>query len=146
MTSLIDNLTDELIARVRLHRSVSDMVFVTAYPPQEAPDPVSVYTVAVTNTGVKRSQVFVGNAVGAGIKGYLYDVQLVLRTYAPRGTASFALLRKTALLADALEASDADGAIAAVSLGGISAENGMRSEYRDLHLTLRWLIGGEGAR
>lgn len=146
MTSLIDNNIDGLIKRARQQKAVSDMVFMTAYPPRELPNPIDKYTVAVNNIGVKKSQVFVGDSIGTGRKGSLYEVLLILRTYAPRYTASFALLRETSLLTDALEAADTDGAIADVSLGEIVYDNAARTVYRDLRLTVCWLLGGEGSR
>ena len=145
MTSLIDNNIDELIRRVRQQSAMSDVVFMTAYPPRELPNPVTEYTVAVNHTGIKTAQVFVGEAVGAGRKGRLYDAALVLRTYAPRHTAASALLRITALLADAIEAADTDGAVAQISLGEVVYENAARTVYRDVNVSLRYLISGEGS-
>lgn len=146
MTSLIDNNIDELIKRVRKRTAVSDMVFMTAYPPREMPNPISKYTIAVNQTGVKRSQMFIGDAVGAGRKGCLYEVNVVLRMYAPRQTAASALLRASSLLFDALEAADTDGAIADSALASIEYDNAARTIYRDLRVTLCYLLSGEGAR
>lgn len=146
MTSLIDNNIDELIKRVRTRTAVSDMVFMSAYPPRETPNPIDKYTVAVTQTGVKRSQAFVGDAVGTGRRGSLYEVSVTLRIYAPRNTSASALLRSSTLLYDALTASDIDGAIADIALGKVEYDNVVRTVYRDLRLTLCRLLSGEGVR
>ena len=146
MTSLIDNNIDELIKRVRKCTAVSDMVFMTAYPPREMPNPVAKYTVAVNQTGVNQSQVFVGDAVSAGMKGRLYDVSLTLRVYAPRQTSASALLRMSSLLYDAMERCDTDGAIAEMSLGEVVYDNAARTVYRDLRIRLSYLLIGEGGR
>ena len=146
MTSLVDNNIDELIARTRLHDAVSDMTFLTAYTPRDLMNPIDRYITAVEDTEVKQSQVFIGDDVGRGVKGRLYDVTLRLRVYAPHNSAVFALLRKSSLLADALEASDTEGAITGISLGGVAYENAARTVYRDLTLRLSFLLCGEGSR
>lgn len=146
MTSLIDNNIDGLIKRVRESTAVSDIVFMAAYPPHALPNPISRYTAAVNNMSVKTSQVFIGDAVGDSLKGSLYDVDLIIRVYAPRNTSASALLRMTSLLYDALDASDIDGAIEEMSMGGIVYENTARTVYRDISVRLRWLLCGEGSR
>ena len=146
MTSLIDNNIDELIKRARQRTAVSDMVFMTAYPPREMPNPITKYTVAVNQTGVNCSQAFVGDTVGAGLKGALYEIKLTLRVYAPRNTSASALLRMSTQLFDALEASDRDQMIAGLSLAPIIFDNAARTIYRDLYVTLSCLLIGEGAR
>lgn len=145
MTSLIDNNIDELIKRVRQRTAVSDMVFMTAFPRREVPNPVGKYLVAAENKGVKKSQVFIGDTVGTGLKGSLYEADLTLRTYAPRNTGASALLRMTSLLFDAVEACDTDGAITDISLQEVAFDTAVRTYYRDLHIVLRWLLSGEGA-
>lgn len=146
MTSLIDNNIDELIKRVRQRTAVSDMVFMTAYPPREMPNPIGKYSVAVDQAGVSGSQVFIGDAVNTGLKGRLYKVKLTLRVYAPRNTSASALLRMSALLFDAIDHSDTGGAIVDMSLGGVDYDNTARTLFRDLHLTLSWILTGEVAR
>ncbi len=144
MYALIDNTIDELITRARRYDAVADMAFLTAFPPDQTPNPIDRFTTAVICKDVKKSQLFIGNAVGRDRNGSIYDVDLLLRVYAPRNAASFALLRKTALLADALEAADTDGAIAAISLGRVVYESAAHTVYRELQVDLRWLLSGEG--
>ncbi len=146
MTSLIDNNIDGLVKRAKKRTAVSDMVFMSAYPPRESPNPLNKYTVAVNPVSVKKSQIFVGDAVVKGQRGNLYEATVILRIYAPRNTAATALLRKSSLLFDALEASDVDGAIADISLGKVDYDNVTRTVYRDLRMTLCWLLCGEGER
>lgn len=141
MTSLIDNTIDRLIKRVRQHTAVSDIVFMSAYPPRELPNPFGKYTAAVYNRSVATAQEFIGDAVGTGQRGKLYAVDLVLRVYAPRNTAASALLRMTSQLCDALELSDDDGLIAETALGEIGYENTARTVYRDVRVRLHC---GEG--
>jgi hypothetical protein len=145
MTSLIDNNIDELIRRVRQYGAASELVFAAAYPPRETPNPVGKYMVAVNNTGVRKAQVFIGDTVGTGRRGRLYEASVTLRIYAPRNSGASALLRVSSLLYDALEACDDDGAIAEISLGEVAYENSLRTVYRDLRLKLQWLLSGEGA-
>ena len=144
MTSLIDNNIDELIRRVRLRTAVSDMVFITAYPPRELPNLIAKYTVAVENKGVRQSEVFIGNDVGSGVKGCLYEIGLNLRTYAPRHTSASALLRMTSQLFDALQACDTEDALTQISLGAVDYDSTARTYYRDLHAELGWLLCEEG--
>ena len=146
MTSLIDNNIDELIKRVSARTAVSDMVFMTAYPPRALANPIDKYTVAVNNTGVKVAQTFVGEAVGRSKRGRLYDVELTLRVYAPRNTASSALLRATSLLFDALFACDDESAIRDLSLGEIGYDSTARTCWRDLYVRLSYLLYGEVSR
>lgn len=146
MTSLIDNNIDELIKRVRRRTAVSDMVFMTAYPPGELPNPIGKYTVAVDQTGVRQSQVFIGDTVGMGIKGRLYEIKVKLRVYAPRNTSTAALLRMSSQLFDAVDICDTDNAIIDMSLGEAAYDSTARTMYRDLYITLSWILTGEGAR
>lgn len=146
MTSLIDNNIDELIKRVRARTAVSDMVFMTAYPPRELANPIEKYTVTVNNTGVKIAQTFIGEAVGFGKRGSLYDVFLTLRVYAPRHTSSAALLRASSLLFDALDGCDSEDAISDLALGEVGYDNAARTYYRDLRVRLSYLLIGEGVR
>ena len=145
MTSLIDNNIDELIKRTRRQTAASELVFMTAYPPRELPNPINKYTVAVNQTSVKQSQVFIGDTVGAGLKGALYEIKLVLRMYAPRNTSASALLRMSAQLFDALERSDTESAIVDLSMGKVDYDNAARTIYRDLNVSLSWLLIEEGA-
>lgn len=145
MTSLVDNNIDELIKRVRRRTAVSDMVFMTAYPPREVPSPIDKYTVAVDQTGVKRSQAFIGDTVGTGLKGSLYEIRLTLRVYAPRNTSASALLRMSAQLFDAVDACDTDKMIVDMSLGGVAYDNTARTIYRDLNVTMSLILTKEGA-
>ena len=145
MTSLVDNTIDELIARTRKRTAVSDVTFLTAFSPHDLANPIDRFIAAVENTGVKQAQVFIGNDVGTGVKGRLCDVGLRLRVYAPRNTAAFSLLRKTSLLADALEASDTEDAIASITLSGVSYDSTSRTIFRDLNVRLSWLLIGEGS-
>lgn len=140
MTSLIDNNIDELIRRVREYPVVSDVVFMTAFPPRELPNPINKYVAAVVDRGVRTSQEFIGGAVGEGMKGRLYHVELVLRVYAPRDTGASALLRMTSLLCDTLERADTDGAIGEISLGRIVYQKTARTVYRDVRVSLEWLL------
>lgn len=146
MTSLMDNNIDELIKRVRQRTAVSDMVFMTAYPPRDVPNPIDKYTVAVDQTSVKRSQVFIGDTVGTGLKGALYEIDLTLRVYAPRNTSASALLRMSAQLFDAVGVCDVDREIAEMSLGGVAYDNTARTIYRDLRVTMRRILTGEAVR
>ena len=146
MTSLIDNTIDELIGRVRQRTAVSDMVFMSAYPPRRIPNPINKYIVVADQTGVERSQVFIGDTVGAGMKGALYEVKLTLRVYAPRNTAASALLRMSSLLYDAVEACDQDRMITDMRLGAIGYDNVERTAYRVIGVRLSLLLTGEGAR
>ena len=134
MTSSIDNNIDGLIKRVRQRPAVSDIVFMADR-----------YTATVSNTGVKQSQVFIGDTVGTGLRGYLYEAKLVIRVYAPRDTSASALLRISSLLFDAFDACNTDGAITNLSLGEVAYDGTARTVYRDLRVDLSWILTGEDA-
>ena len=142
MTSLIDNNIDELIKRVRQRTAVSDMVFVTAYPPRELPNPFDKYTVTVDNTGVRQSQVFIGDTIGSGLKGRLYEIGLTMRVYAPRDTSAAALLRMSAQLFDAVECCDDDDAITDMEMGEVKYDTTSRTICRDLRVVLSYILTG----
>lgn len=143
MTSLIDNTIDGLIRRVREKTAVSDIVFMTAYPPRNLPNPIKKYVAVVENKGVATSQEFIGEAIGASRRGRLCRVDLVIRVYAPRDTAAAALVRMTSLLYDALDACNDDGMIETLSLGEIVNEKAARTVFRDVRVGL--ICGEESA-
>ena len=142
MTSLIDNNIDELIKRVRQRTAVSDMVFVTAYPPRELPNPFDKYTVTVENTGIRQSQVFIGDTIGRGLTGRLYDISVTMRVYAPRDTSAAALLRMSAQLFDAVECCDRDDMVTKMEMGEVRYDTASRTIYRDLRLVLSCILSG----
>lgn len=140
MTSLIDNNIDELMKRVREYPTVSDFVYMNAFPPRGLPSPVDRYTVAVMNNGYEVSRMFIGECVDTGMKGSVYDVALTLRVFAPSDTAGSALLRATSLLMDAVSACDVDGYVSGMSVCGIAYESDVRTVYRDIRLTLSMIL------
>ncbi len=140
MTSLIDNLIDILIRRVKSELAQADFVFMTAYPPRKQPNPVSKYIVTVENTEVKESAIFVGGRVGEGKRGKLYEATVVLRTYAPMKSSGSALLRASSLLADAVERCDTEHAVREVVLYSLCYDTSVRTSYRDTKVRLRYLL------
>ena len=136
MMTLTDNTIDGLVRRVKAEPAVSGFVFASAYPPADAPYPVGKYHITVENTGVKRTQLFVGSAVGSGMKGCVYEAKLRVRVYAPRKSSGAALLRASSLVADAFERADTEGLISEISLGGICYDGVTRTDHRDISVTL----------
>lgn len=143
MTSLADNTIDELIRRVKAISPVGEFVFASEYPPREMPNPINRYVVTVGNTDVRIKRRFIGDRIAARRRGTLYHVTLRLRVYAPENSAGAALLRATALLADAVEKADTDRALQDLSLSGIVYDTTARTVYRDLTLTLGYALGKE---
>jgi hypothetical protein len=145
MTSLIDNTIDELIRRVKAQENLSGFAFTMGYPPRKLPNPIQKYLVCVDNGGVKISDIFIGGSVGRGRRGKLYETELTLRVYAPGYTAGSSLLRATALLADALERADTDGALRGISLSGIVYDTTARTVAREVKARLEYLLYEEAA-
>ena len=140
MTTLTDNTIDELIKRVKAQPGLECFLFASAYPPRDAPYPVGRYYVTVENSGVKRTQLFIGSAVGEGKKGAVYEVKLKARVYAPCKSSGSALLRASSVLADAFERADVCRWLRELSLGGINYDGVTRTQYRDLFLTLSTVL------
>ena len=145
MTTAADNKIDELISRVKEHGAIADFCFIPAYPPHKAPSPVKKYTVAVENTSMREKRVFVGNRAGERLIGRLYESQLRLRVYAPEHSSGSALLRASAMLADAIEAEDVERYITATGFSGISYDTASRTGFRDIAVTLEMLMTEEAA-
>ena len=137
MTSSTENRIDEWIARVSRYGAMAAFAFIPAYPAHKTPNPVTKYTVAVTNVSQKVSRYFIGNRIGEGRSGRLYETQLRLRVYAPEGSAGSSLLRASAMLADAMEAQDSERMIAGLAFSGIGFDTASRTEYRDVIARLR---------
>lgn len=146
MITAADNKIDELISRVKKHGAIVDFCFIPAYPPNKTPNPIKKYTVAVENRSTREKRVFVGNKAGIRLNGRLYEVALRLRVYAPERSSGAALLRASAMLADALEAEDDERYIVATSFSGIGFDTSSRTEYRDIEATLEILLTEEGER
>lgn len=144
MTSSTENRIDEWIARVKQHGAIAAFAFIPAYPAHKTPNPVTKYTVAVTNTAQKVGAYFIGNRTGANKAGRIYDIELQLRVYAPDGSAGSSLLRASALLIDALDAEDSERMIRAISLSGIGFDTASRTEFRDVIVKL-WMKTEEAA-
>lgn len=142
MTTSTDSRIDELIARVKRYGAMSAFAFIPGYPAHKTPNPITKYTVAVTNREVKIGSYFIGNRMGADTAGRLYDVELCLRVYAPEKSSGSALLRASALLMNALEAQDRDREITAMSLSGIGFDTASRTEYRDVAVRLSMAVEG----
>lgn len=140
MTSLADNTIDELIRRVKAQPTVGCFVFASEYPPREMPNPIDKYVVTVGNAGVVPCRRFLGDRVAADSRGSLYEAALRLRVYAPENSAASALLRASSLLADAVERADADRALQSLSLDGVVYDTTARTVYRDLRLTLAYVL------
>ena len=143
MTAVLDNKIDELIARVKNHHSLTECCFIPAYPPRKTPNPIKKYTVTVANDSVRMSRIFIGGNAAEGVRGFVCEVELRMRVYAPERTSGSALLRVTSLLMDALESQDRDRAILSMSLSGISFDSAARVEYRDVVAKLSYLLCGE---
>ena len=143
MTSTIDNTIDELMRRVKQRAAVGDFAFVAAYPPRPAPFPIGKYTVTAHSSGVKAGEYFIGDRVRGSDRGALYQTQLRLRVYAPAKTSGGALLRASALLADALERSDCDRIVQSIELGAIGYDDSIRSLYRDVDARLCLVLSEE---
>ena len=118
--TLTDNRIDVLIRRLKNNQALSEFIFISAYPPRKTPNPITKYTVAVENREVSNKRFFIGNRVGRREKGYLEQVKLRLRVYAPSRTSGSALLRASSMVMDA-----------------------SRTEYRDVILKLE-IITEEG--
>lgn len=132
MTSSTENRIDEWIARVMKHGAMAAFAFIPAYPAHKTPNPVTKYTVAVTNNMQKVSRFFIGNRIGENKTGKLYEINLRLRVYAPEGSSGASLLRASAMLSDALEAQDSERLITELSLSGIGFDTASRTEFRDV--------------
>ena len=132
MTPSTVNRIDEWIARVKEHGAMAAFAFIPGHPAHKTPNPVTKYTVAVSETETKVSRFFIGGRVGVSRRGRLYEKELQLRVYAPEGSPGSSLLRATALLTDALEAEDSDRLITGLSLSGIGFDTAARVEYRDV--------------
>ena len=143
MTSLADNTIDELIKRVREIRSVSDFVFTSEYPPREMPNPIGKYAVAVGNTATRVKRRFVGDRSAADRRGALYETVLRLRVYAPENSSGAALLRASSLLADAIGTADDDRLVQDVALSAVVYDTTARTVYRDLTVTLAYILSEE---
>lgn len=141
MTLSTENRIDEWIARVKTHGAMTAFAFIPGFPPHKTPNPVTKYTVAVTNSMQKVSRYFIGERLGESQKGKLYEIELRLRVYAPEGSSGSSLLRASALLSDAMEAQDSERLITALSFSGIGFDTASRTEYRDviarLHMTVK---------
>ena len=138
MMTSVDNRIDRLIARVKEHGAMRAFAFIPGYPAHKTPNPVTKYTVAVTDEEVKVSRWFIGKDKRFRIE----EVKLCLRVYAPENSSGASLLRASAMLMDAVEACDPDREIESVSLSGIGFDTASRTEYRDVNVTLRFLSGG----
>lgn len=132
MTASIENRIDEWIARVKRRDAMRVFAFIPGYPAHKTPNPITKYTVAVTDSTQKVSRYFIGNRIGTDQAGRMYEVTLTLRVYAPEGSSGSALLRASAVLMDAFEAEDADRAIFSLSMSGIGFDTASRTEYRDV--------------
>ena len=131
---------DEMIGRMKSRAAMRQFGFIPAYPPHKTPNPVTKYTVAVDSSEGKVSQYFIGGRVGENTSGKLCEVQLSLRVYAPQRTSGSALLRASAMVANALEASDSERWIVGMTFSGINFDTASRTEYRDVVALLRILI------
>lgn len=138
MMTSVDNRIDRLIGRVKAHGAMRAFVFIPGYPAHKTPNPVTKYTVAVTDEEVRVSRRFIGKDKRFRIE----EVKLCLRVYAPENSSGASLLRASAMLMDAVEACDPDREIESVFLSGIGFDTASRTEYRDVNVTLRFLSGG----
>jgi len=138
MMTSVDNRIDTLISRVKERGAMKAFVFIPGYPAHKTPNPVTKYTVAVTDEEVKVSRWFIGKDKRFRIE----EVKLCLRVYAPENSSGAALLRASALLMDEVEACDPEKSIESVSLSGIGFDTASRTEFRDVNVTLRFLSGG----
>lgn len=136
MTSL-DNRIDGLIARMKRRGSMGEFVFLPAFPPHKTPNPVRTYTVAVENHEIEGRTEFIGGRIGRASIGYIANVELRLRVYAPERTSGSALLRASSMVMDALESSDSERWLTGVYLSGIGFDTASRTEYRDVVARLK---------
>ena len=143
MMTSTDNRIDALIRRLKNNQALSEFIFISAYPPRKTPNPITKYTVAVENREVSNKRFFIGNRVGFHEKGYLEQVKLRLRVYAPSRTSGSALLRASSMVMDAAEREDSEGWIRSFLLTGIGFDTASRTEYRDVILKLE-IITEEG--
>ena len=142
MTSA-DNRIDELIRRVKSRDSMTELVFIPAYPPHRTPNPMGSYTVTVGDVEMKPSRYFIGDCSGRGQKGMLTEADLRLRVYAPERTSGAALLRVTSMLIDALEAEDNERWIRSYRMTDIGFDTASRTEYRDVIVNMYILLSEE---
>ena len=140
MMTSADNRIDELINRVKNRASMTELVFIPAYPPHRTPNPMGRYTVTVGDAQIKPSRYFIGNRAGRNEKGMLAEVDLRLRVYAPERTSGAALLRVTSMLAEALEAEDAERWIRSYRMTDIGFDTASRTEYRDVMVNMYILL------
>ena len=75
MTSSIENRIDEWITRVKNHGAMKAFAFIPGYPAHKTPNPITKYTVAVTDSTEKVSRYFIGNRIGANQAGRMYEVE-----------------------------------------------------------------------
>ena len=143
MTSVIDNIADELIRRVKEQTAASEFAFNMAYPPRRIAHPLKKYLVTVQDRGAKPEAGFIGGRVGEGLRGALYEAEISLRVYAPAGTSGAALLRASSLLADAAERADQGRLIRGIELSGIAYDDSARTLYRDIALSLSMALSEE---
>ena len=143
MTTSTQNRIDEMITRLKSRSAMRQFGFIPGYPPHKTPNPVTKYTVAVTEFEQFVKRYFIGNCSGKNACGRLDEVKLCLRVYAPQRTSGSALLRASAMVADALEASDSERWIVGMSYSGIGFDTASRTEYRDVIARLRILTQEE---
>ena len=143
MMTSADNRIDELIRRVKSRDSMTELVFIPAYPPHRTPNPMGCYTVTVGDVEMKPSRYFIGNRAGRGEKGMLAEADLRLRVYAPERTSGAALLRVTSMLTDALEAEDTERWIRSFRMSDIGFDTASRTEFRDIVVNMYILLNGE---
>lgn len=145
MTTSTENRIDEMIGRLKSRAAMRQFGFIPGFPPHKTPNPVTKYTVAVTQTEQFVKRYFIGGLAGKNSCGRLCEVKLCLRVYAPQRTSGSALLRASAMVADALEASDSERLIVGTSFSGIGFDTASRTEYRDIVALLRILTEEEAS-
>lgn len=143
MTASIENRIDEWMTRVKGRVLMDQFVFIPGFPPHKTPNPVTNYTVAVANSEEKVARYFIGDRIGKMSEGKLYEVRLMMRVYAPERASGAALLRASALLADAFEAEDCRREISAMTFSGIGYDTAARCEYRDVTIQLMMAVEEE---
>lgn len=144
MTSA-DNRIDELIRRVKSRESMTELVFIPAYPPHRTPNPMGSYTVTVGDVEMKPSRYFIGDCSGRDRKGMLAEADLRLRVYAPERTSGAALVRVTSMLIDALDAEDDERWIRSFRMTDIGFDTASRTEFRDIIVNMYILLDEEAA-
>ena len=132
MMTSIHNRIDEWIARIKGYGAVSAFDFIPGYPAHKTPNPITKYTVAVSENEGKISDWFIGNRLSKQSSGRLHEIELCFRVYAPQESSGASLLRASALLLNAIEAQDDDRSIETLSLSGIGYDTAARVEYRDI--------------